>query len=164
MKVAGRFFSENGYTLEIRNNLCFNNATDNANRMVKQNTSDPLTDTSNNIYVADPVAAGILLDTIECRLNPAGAAIDRAVTIPYIHSDIGGVPRPLGSAADIGAREYAGSGTIVPGHAVFPKRYFYLGLTVLLTAIFILIGRKVVRRKTRRSLHFHQVLSAILHA
>jgi hypothetical protein len=161
--VAGRFFSENGYTLEIRNNLCFNNATDNANRMVKQNTSDPLTDTSNNIYAADPIAAGILLDTIECRLNPAGAAIDRAVTIPYIHSDIGGMRRPSGSAADIGAREYAGSGTIVPGHAVFPKRYFYMGLTVLLTMIFILIGRKVAR-KTRRRLRFHRVLSGILSA
>jgi len=152
--VAGQFFSKNGYTLEIRNNLCFNNITDNANHVVKQNTGDPLTDTSNNIYVADPIAAGILLDTIACRLNPAGAAIDRALAIPYIHSDIDAVVRPSGKAADIGAREYAGSGTIAPGHAVFPKRYFYPGLMVLLAAIFVFIGKKVVHRKSNKSSAF----------
>ena len=97
-------------------------------RIVKQNTADPLSDTSNNIYVQDPIASGILLDTIECRLNPSGAAIDRAVPVSFIHSDIDGIIRPSGKAADIGAREYSGPGIVEPGQAVIPKKYFYRGL------------------------------------
>ncbi|MFI5123786.1 MAG: choice-of-anchor Q domain-containing protein [Chitinophagales bacterium] len=149
--VAGRFFSENGYTLEIRNNLCFNNISDNANRIVKQNTADPLSDTSNNIYVQDPIASGILLDTIECRLNHSGAAIDRAVPVSFIHSDIDGIIRPSGKAADIGAREYSGPGIVEPGRAVIPKKYFYGGLALLFTAVIIFLRKKAVRGKNNQS-------------
>ncbi len=113
--VVGDFFSAAGYKTEVRNNLCFNNLTDNANKMFKQNTMDPLPDTSNNIYCDDPIAAGLLLDTVECQLNPKGWAINGGVPTPRVITDFAGIRRPVGEGQDIGAREY-------PDAAVNPPR------------------------------------------
>ncbi|HCL82725.1 MAG TPA: hypothetical protein DIC22_02065, partial [Chitinophagaceae bacterium] len=92
--IAGNFCSANGYRLEVRNNLCFNTIATGSDPIIKQNTRDPLKDTSNNLYTRNPIAAGILLDTIECKLNPGSPAIDQAITFSFIHSDIDGVRRP----------------------------------------------------------------------
>jgi hypothetical protein len=108
--IAGNFCSSNGYRLEVRNNLCFNTIATGSDPIIKQNTSDPLLDTSNNLYAKNPIAAGILLDTIHCLLNPKGPAIGRGIAIPFITTDIDGVPRPTGKSSDIGAREFTGSG------------------------------------------------------
>jgi hypothetical protein len=106
--IAGNFCSSNGYRLEVRNNLCFNTVAVGADPIIKQNTSDPLRDTSNNLYSVNPIKAGILLDTILCYLNPLGPAISRAIPYSFITSDIDGVPRPTGKSSDIGARESTG--------------------------------------------------------
>ncbi|HZK63387.1 MAG TPA: choice-of-anchor Q domain-containing protein [Puia sp.] len=145
--VAGQFFSKSGYSLEVRNNLSFNNITDNANPLVKQNTGDPLTDTSNNIYAKDPIQSGILSDTVDCRLNLSGPAIDRALPEPFIKTDIEGIPRPSGEAADIGAREFPGSGTRHPGHAYFPKKYLFIGAGLIALTALILAQKKPVHPK-----------------
>ncbi len=146
--VVGRFFSENGYTLEVRNNLCFNNTNDNSNRLVKLNTDEPLVDTSNNIYVPDPIEAGILLDTVECRLNPSGSAIDQALPVLFIKTDIEGVARPVGQAADIGAREFPDPNAIIYRHSSLPKKYLYIGMGFLALAALILTIKKSVRKRT----------------
>ena len=52
------------------------------------------------------VAAGILIDTIECKLNPSGAAIDHRLTFSFIPTDIEGIHRPMGKSSDIDAREF----------------------------------------------------------
>jgi hypothetical protein len=106
--IAGNFCSSNGYRLEVRNNLCFNTIAVGADPIIKQNTGDPLRDTSNNLYSANPIRAGILLDTILCYLNPSGPAVGRAIPFPFITSDIDGVARPMGKSSDIGARESVG--------------------------------------------------------
>ncbi len=149
--IAGQFFSKNGYVLEIRNNLSFNTATDNANTLVKQNTEDPLTDTSNNIYVADPIASGILLDTVDCRLNPSGRAIDRAVSIPFINSDIDGIRRPVGKAADIGAREFPNVNAAPGVHASIPKKYVFIGIGLIAVAALILTVKKAAGKGSGNS-------------
>ncbi len=106
--IAGNFCSSSGYTLEVRNNLCFNTVSIGADRIIKQNTSDLLRDTSNNLYSSDPVASGILINTTDCTLNPTGPAVDRAIPFPFITTDIDGNRRPTGKAPDIGARESTG--------------------------------------------------------
>jgi hypothetical protein len=105
--IAGNFCSSGGYRLEVRNNLCFNTIAVGADPIIKQNTSDPLRDTSNNLYSVNPIRAGILTDTVLCYLNPSGPAVDRAITYSFISSDIDGVTRPQGKNSDIGARESA---------------------------------------------------------
>ncbi len=82
--IAGNFCPANGYRLEVRNNLCFNTIATGSDPIIKQNTRDPLKDTSNNLYTRNPIAAGILLDTIECKLNPGSPAIDQAITFSFI--------------------------------------------------------------------------------
>ena len=154
--IAGRFFSENGYKLEIRNNLCFNNITDNANTIVKQNTDDPLTDTSNNLYTGNPIEAGILSDTLECRLNPSGSAIDQAVPVSFIKTDIDGVARPVGKAPDIGARESPDPNAIRYQHSSIPKKYLLIGMGFLAIAVLILSTKKRVGKRTGGSrVNFH---------
>jgi hypothetical protein len=103
--IAGNFCSSNGYRLEVRNNLCFNNIAVGTDPIIKQNTGDPIQDTSNNLYSANPIRAGILRDTILCYLNPGGRAIGQAIPYSFITSDIDGFPRPRGKSSDIGARE-----------------------------------------------------------
>jgi hypothetical protein len=103
--IAGNFCSSSGYRLEVRNNLCFNTIAVGADPIIKQNTSDALRDTSNNLYSANPIRAGILLDTVLCYLNPSGPAIGGAIGYSFISADIDGVPRPQGKLSDIGARE-----------------------------------------------------------
>jgi hypothetical protein len=150
--IAGNFCSENGYTLEVRNNLCFNTVATGADQIIKQNTGDKLRDTSNNLYVSDPIAAGILEDTTECMLNPAGPAIDRAITYSFIRSDIDGIPRPSGKSADIGAREYPGTAVINrPNYGAKPKNRLLPGLGALLMSILLLAYSKQIRKKGRKT-------------
>lgn len=140
--IAGSFCSACGYHLEVRNNLCFNTVATGFDQIVKQNTSDPLLDTSNNLYSVDPIAQGILLDTIQCNLNPAGPAIDNGLNFSFINTDIDGVHRPIGKSADIGAREYAGAQTLPDKHeGAFSKNWLLGGLGFLLMAALVLIYR-----------------------
>jgi hypothetical protein len=150
--IAGNFYPENGYRLEVRNNLCFNTVATGSDPVIKQNTGDPLGDTSNNIYSADPVAAGILLDTINCYLNPSGPAIDRAIVYPFINKDINGQPRPIGKSSDIGAREFQGISTIpYSGRGALPNKWGFLALGLLLSAAFILAYRIRAGKKVKKS-------------
>jgi hypothetical protein len=150
--IAGDFCSDNGYSLEVRNNLCFNTVTMGANPIIKQNTSDKLRDTSNNMYVTDPIAAGILMDTIECKLNPSGSAIGRGISFSFITTDIDGVPRPRDKSSDIGAREYQRN-TIVPdaNHGAIPKKWLFFVPGVLLLSIIVLAYSKRTWKKRRNS-------------
>ena len=144
--IAGNFCSVYGYRLEVRNNLCFNTVSTGADPIIKQNTVDPLRDTSNNLYSADPIAAGILMDTIECILNPDGPAIDRAIPFPLITTDIDGVPRPTGKSSDIGARELTDMKVKPYSNyaAPRPKKWLIPGFGVILVAVFFLVTRKRV--------------------
>jgi len=146
--VAGNFFPENGYILEVRNNLSFNNITIGANPMIKQNTADIITDTSNNIYSPDPIYAEILLDTIECKLNPASPAINQALSYPFINTDIDGISRPVGVAADIGAREFPNAALILTPRHTFsiPKKRVLKGLGLIIVIISMYVGYAKTRK------------------
>ncbi len=138
--ITGHFCASSGYRLEVRNNLCFNTVATGYDPIIKQNTNEPLTDTSNNLYTADPIAAGILQDTIECMLTPSSRAIDQGINIPFIKSDIDGVPRPVGRSSDIGAREFPDASAIVyPKQVVFYKKwpFILLGSALILTIAFV---------------------------
>jgi len=144
--VAGDFCASSGYRLEIRNNIAFNTIATGADQLVKQNTPEPIPDTSNNLYAKDPITAGILLDTIECQLNPDGPAIDRGISYSFIPADIDGVPRPLGKS-DIGAREFQKALIIQdPNQGGFPKKWQVLSAAgigiVLLTLALMKMSRK----------------------
>jgi hypothetical protein len=141
--IAGNFCAVNGYRLEVRNNLCFNTVSTGADPIIKQNTADPLRDTSNNLYAEDPIAAGILMDTIDCILNPDGPAIDQAIVFPFISTDIAGVPRPTGKSSDIGARESADIRAIPYTHqGSLPKKWLFPGFGALLVIVIIFASRK----------------------
>ncbi|HEV3223115.1 MAG TPA: choice-of-anchor Q domain-containing protein [Puia sp.] len=150
--IAGTFCSENGYLLEVRNNLCFNTVSTGADPIIKQNTSDKLMDTSNNLYVKDPIAAGILIDTIECKLNPSGPAIDHGINFSFIPTDIDGIRRPIGKSSDIGAREFPDV-AVSPGpdHGAGPEKWLFFVLTTFLAVIFALVYRNRNREKPEKS-------------
>jgi len=155
--VAGNFYPENGYVLEIRNNLCFHTVATGADQVVKQNTGDPLRDTSNNIYCTDPISSGILLDTILCFLNPAGPAIDKAIVFPFIRTDIDGVPRPTGSSSDIGAREFNGVNAVpYSNKGALPGKWVFPGIAALLAVICILFYRRQALVKVKKSRYLIQ--------
>jgi hypothetical protein len=155
--IAGSFCSASGYKLEIRNNLCFNTVATGADKIIKQNTADPLTDTSNNIYSVNPIADGILLDTVECKLNPAGAAIDHAIPYFFITTDIDGVPRPAGKSVDIGARECPDP-TTAPNQnqGTFPAKWLFgiVGLLIILTAGFF-YGKRTRQNSVNKGPRHH---------
>lgn len=147
--IAGTFCSDNGYLLEVRNNLCFNTVSTGADPIIKQNTSDKLRDTSNNLYVKDPIAAGILIDTIECKLNPLGTAIDHGITYSFIPTDIDGIHRPMGKSSDIGAREFPGTAVSPsPNHGATPGKWQFFVVGALLAVIFVLLyGKRAPENK-----------------
>ena len=58
--VAGDFFPQNGYIMEVRNNLGFNNIIRNTSGIVLINTTQPILDTGNNLYVDNPIASGVI--------------------------------------------------------------------------------------------------------
>ncbi|PWT70232.1 MAG: hypothetical protein C5B59_21020 [Bacteroidetes bacterium] len=151
--VAGTFFSQNGYKLEIRNNLSFNTKTDNANHLVKQNTIDPLSDTSNNLYVDDPVKSGVLLDMNDCYIAQGSPVIDRGVDIPMIKTDIAGISRPKGKSYDIGAREFP-SDNVTTNSAIRGERKILTllaaSLLVIGTIIFLLFRSFAFSRKNKK--------------
>jgi hypothetical protein len=155
--IAGNYYPENGYVLEVRNNLCFNTVAAGSDQVIKQNTGNPLKDTSNNIYCKDPIASGILLDTIFCYLDSTGIAIDRALVIPLIRVDIDGITRPTGQSSDIGAREYPGiSKTPYSNRGALPKNLFFLGAVTLFGAAVVLTFRYQRKRKVKKSRYlFH---------
>ena len=150
--IAGNFCSEKGYLLEVRNNLCFNTVSTGSDPIIKQNTSDKLRDTSNNLYVFDPIGTGVLLDTILCYLNPTGSAIDRAITLTFIPTDIDGISRPTGKSSDIGAREFNGT-PVTPGsnHGAGPEKWLLPAMVSLLLVVFILFYWKKDRKKRRKT-------------
>ena len=98
-----------GAKCEIRNNLGFNIAKDKAYSPTSnyvynlENPNPP--DTSNNLYRPNFSELG-LADSLDCKLLPGSIAIDKGVTSSFVVDDYAGVPRPQGSAPDIGAREF----------------------------------------------------------
>ena len=150
--IAGNFCSANGYRLEVRNNLCFNNVATGTDHIIKQNTGEQLTDTSNNIYSENPIRDELLLDTLECKLNPASRAIDQGLNFPFISTDIEGVPRPVGKSADIGAREFPDAAAIRPPLQVFSlKKWLAFSLGTLTIALILLSSSRGVRNKIRET-------------
>jgi hypothetical protein len=150
--IAGHFCSSSGYRLEVRNNLCFNTVATGYDQIVKQNTNEPLSDTSNNLYTVNPISGGILEDTIECRLTPSSPAIDKAIGFPFISTDIDGVPRPVGKSADIGAREFPDAAAIIyPKQGFLPKKWMILGLGSALIVIVLIVSAKKARKKLGNS-------------
>jgi len=150
--IAGDFYPANGYKLEVRNNLCFNTVTVGADPIIKKNTSDELTDTSNNLYSGDPIGAGILTDTIECMLNPSGSAIGRALTNTMIPTDIDGIPRSAGKSSDVGAREFSGKLNMpYSNRGSLPKKWLFPGIGILLFVTFLLALMNRRRRKVGKS-------------
>jgi len=150
--IAGDYYPENGYVLEVRNNLCFNTVATGSDQVIKQNTGNPLRDTSNNIYCTDPITAGILLDTTDCYLDSSGPAVDRALVIPFIRTDIDGIPRPRGRSSDIGAREYSGiSKTPYSSKGGLPRNLFFLGAALLTGAVVVLTFRYLSKEKVKKS-------------
>jgi hypothetical protein len=150
--IAGNFYPANGYTLEVRNNLCFNTVAVGADPIIKKNTSDMLADTSNNLYTADPIGSGILMDTIECKLNPSGPAIGRALTNTMISTAIDGIPRPAGKSSDIGAREFSGTLTRPDSnHGSLPGKWLFQGVGFLLFVTFLLAFLNRIRTKAGKS-------------
>ena len=98
-----------GGRCEIRNNLGFNIAKDKAydpstNYVYNLENPNP-PDTSNNLYRPNYSDLG-LSDSVECKLLPGSIAIDKGVGVPWVVDDYAGVPRPQGSAPDVGAREF----------------------------------------------------------
>ena len=150
--IAGDFYPENGYVLEVRNNLCFNTVATGSDPVIKQNTVNPLRDTSNNIYSADPIAAGILLDTILCYLDSTGPAVDHGMVIPLIRTDIDGIPRPTGRSSDIGAREYpAINKPPYSSRGVLPKWLVFLGTATVMGTAIVLSFRYFQREKVKKT-------------
>jgi hypothetical protein len=162
--IAGNYYPENGYVLEVRNNLCFNTVSTGSDPVIKQNTGNPLRDTSNNIYCADPIAAGILLDTVFCYLDSTGPAIDRALVIPYIRTDINGVSRPTGRSSDIGAREFPGISKSPYSDGGNPPKYLlFLEAFILIGTVMVLTFRNLKKGKVKKSMYliYHRQESRI---
>ncbi len=150
--IVGHFCASSGYKLEVRNNLCFNTVATGYDQIIKQNTNEPLTDTSNNLYSVNPIKEGILQDTIECRLNAASPAIDHGLNFPFIQTDIDGVPRPVGKSADIGAREFPDAAAIIyPKQGVLHNKWTILGLGSALIAVILIVSATKARKKLRNS-------------
>jgi hypothetical protein len=151
--ITGTFGASAGYLLEIRNNLAFNTIATGFDQIVKQNTGELIPDTSNNLYSKNPIADGILMDTIECKLNPYGPAIDGAITYPFIPTDIDGVTRPTGKSADIGAREYPEK---VPerqvNHIAQPNRWLIPGLGALGIVLILVVFLKMAGKKPKNGM------------
>jgi hypothetical protein len=53
--IAGDYYPENGYVLEVRNNLCFHTVATSSDPIIKKNTVHAIRDTGNNIYCSDPI-------------------------------------------------------------------------------------------------------------
>ncbi|MDR3713469.1 MAG: choice-of-anchor Q domain-containing protein [Puia sp.] len=155
--VAGDFFPQNGYRLEVRNNLGFNNVARYSTGILQINTANPVTDTSNNLYVADAIASGILSDTVNCFVRNGSAVIDKGVPVMPVRTDIGGVSRPQFKNYDIGAREFKGHGEKIrrsdTGIPIDWSRIFrarYLAALTLLSGIFVLLFIQRARKKKPR--------------
>jgi hypothetical protein len=103
-------------------------------------------------FVEKSLKDGILVDTIECKLNPYGPAIDRAITYSFIPTDIDGVTRPTGKSADIGAREFPDPAAIIyPKQGVLQKKWTVIGLGSALIAIILIVSAKKARKKLHDS-------------
>jgi hypothetical protein len=93
-----------GYKTEVRNNLAFNIK----GFMMNNNSGSDYNqaDSSTNLIFNGSQILDVLSDTIYCLIrHKKSAVVDKGTNIPFIKTDIGGVPRPHGDAFDIGARE-----------------------------------------------------------
>jgi len=96
--------SQCGYKTEVRNNLAFNIK----GFMINNNSGAHYdrSDSSTNLIFKGSQILDVLSDTILCLIkNKKSPVVDRGTFIPFLKTDIGGVPRPHGDAFDIGARE-----------------------------------------------------------
>ena len=108
-----------GYKCEMRNCIGFNSQIPyGGTHIYYQATADPLTDTSNNLYYANPITSNLFTDSINCTLKTGSPLVDRGGTISYFHTDYKGTIRPQGSAWDVGADELiVAGGTSVTANA-----------------------------------------------
>lgn len=93
-----------GYKTEVRNNLAFNIK----GFMMNNNSGSEFdkADSSSNLLFNGSQILDVLSDTIYCLIrHKKSPIVDKGTNIPFIKTDIGGVPRPHGDAFDIGARE-----------------------------------------------------------
>lgn len=93
-----------GYKTEVRNNLAFNikGAMMNNNSGRDYNPAD----SGRNLILKGPQILAVLSDTISCLIrHKRSPVIHKGTNIPFIKTDIDGVPRPHSGAFDIGARE-----------------------------------------------------------
>jgi len=93
-----------GYKTEVRNNLAFNIK----GFMMNNNSGSEFNqaDSSTNLIFNSSQILDVLSDTIYCLIrHKKSPVVDKGTNIPFIKTDIGGVPRPHGDAFDIGARE-----------------------------------------------------------
>ncbi|MBS1666433.1 MAG: T9SS type A sorting domain-containing protein, partial [Bacteroidetes bacterium] len=74
--------------------------------------------TSNNLYFDSAhILGSVLSDTVNGFIAPGSPLIDAGFTIPTITTDFAGIPRPQGTAYDIGAREYSASASFAIANA-----------------------------------------------
>jgi hypothetical protein len=95
---------QGGYKTEVRNNLAFNikgfMMNNNSGSAYDQN------DSSTNLLFNSSQILEVLSDTIYCLIrHKKSPVVDKGTPVPFIKTDIGGVPRPHGDGFDIGARE-----------------------------------------------------------
>ncbi|HLK27501.1 MAG TPA: choice-of-anchor Q domain-containing protein [Puia sp.] len=95
---------QGGYKTEVRNNLAFNikgfMMNNNSGKNYDQN------DSSSNLLFNSTQILDVLSDTIYCLIkHKKSPIVDKGTPVPFIKTDIGGVPRPHGDGFDIGARE-----------------------------------------------------------
>jgi hypothetical protein len=92
------------YKTEVRNNLAFNikgyMMTNNSGAQYDQ------ADSSSNLLFNASQILDVLSDTVYCLIrHKKSPVVDKGTPVPFIKTDIGGVPRPHGDGFDIGARE-----------------------------------------------------------
>jgi parallel beta-helix repeat protein len=86
------------------------------NNIVYGNLRGPITDTGTNTVLSNNLTINpSFIDPVHdnFKIQPASAAIDEGVVLSEVPNDFDGVPRPQGSAYDVGAYEYR-AGPVLP--------------------------------------------------
>jgi len=99
-----------GFIADVRNNLRFHSTNyggiaDSVSVINFGPTGNTIY-SSNNMYYANPITSGVLVDTVNFYEQAGSPTIDAGMTIPWVKDDFGGISRPQGAAYDVGAREY----------------------------------------------------------
>jgi len=100
--LQGIAIVENAKDTSVKNNISYSNGPDGSSDIWLQPNKSPGTIVSNNL-TSDP--AFVNASTYDFKLQPWSAAIDEGITIPEVSKDFFDLPRPQGTAYDIGAVE-----------------------------------------------------------